>query len=90
MILALRVDVVSFLEGCGVRLISVGNIVYSRVASQAIVECSLAVSWLVNQVKTSSAIRDVSVSSSSIISVFYRFRMNISQRLSWSTFSDNE
>ena len=71
MILALRVDVVLLLVRCGVRLVSVGHIVNFGVASQIIVEGSLVVGWLVDQVKTARAIRDVSVSSSSVsIAVF--------------------
>ena len=71
-------------------LISSGVVVDLWVLAKVIKECSFLIGWLVDQFKTTGTVRDVSVSSTSIIRIVNWLRVNVSKRFSWSLLGGNE
>ena len=55
-----------------------GGVIELWVISQVIIEGSFVTSWLINHLEATSAIRDVGVSTSSIVGVVYWLRVDMS------------
>ena len=86
-ILTLTVDVTLLLHGCCVTHVSLTESVHPLVVlSQIVVERALSMGWSILNAKTSRHVRNVSVSTASIIDVNDRLRVNVCQVASWTLF----
>ena len=68
-ILALRENIIFLRFISNIRLCSFRIIVYLRIASKSIVECSFVLGWLIHRLETSTAIWDIGVSTTTVIGV---------------------
>lgn len=90
MILTSGEDVISLLIRGSVGLTSLRMIVNPWILSKIIVKGSLEICWLINCFETTGTVGDVGISATSIIGIVNRFRMDMSQRFTWSRFSNNK
>lgn len=90
MVLTSGENVISLLVRSCVGTTSLGMVVDPWIASKIIVKSSLVMSWLINGFETTGTVGDVSISSTSVIGIVHRFRMDMSQRLTWSRLGNNK
>ena len=85
-----REGIIAFLEGSRVRLTSLGIVVKSRILSQIIVECALLISGLVNSAQASGTVRDIGVTTATVVRVDDGLRVDMRQSLPGSLLADDE
>ena len=72
MVLTSGENVISLFVGGGVGLTSLGMVIDPWILSKIIVKGSFEVSWLIDAFETASAVRDIGVSSTSVIGIVNR------------------
>ena len=84
MVLTLTVDVTLLLHGCSVTHISLTESIHPLVIlPQIVVECTFSMSWSILNSKTSRHVRYVCISAASVVNVYNRLWVNVSQVMTW-------
>ena len=89
-ILRLGKQVHFLLSICGMTLSLLSWVIELWIISEVIVEGPLISRWLIHSLEATSTIRDVGVSTSSIVGVVHWLRVNHGDVVTWSWFSYNE
>ena len=90
MVLTSGENVISLLVRSCVGITSLGMVVDPWIASKIIVKGPLETSWLIDLFQTTGTVGDVSISSTSVIGIVHRLRMDMSQTLTWSRLGNNK